>query len=284
MKWQTIVLFAAAGLISFGPAEARGNCRFPADAVVGKELFERFNGPLNECVWTRVQSNWGGLSETGDYSGGVVYDNIEEKAGPLVLRARGNLYNGPIRGLNSDGTVRPDGRRTGASIMSRQRYLGGRFEARVTIPPELGVVSAFWTYNNFTGPDGVEHNHEIDIEFPGRPLVDSPPSLDYVMLTTWVGLHQGQSTSDFKRLPATVTDGKFHVLRFDWLPPSGDTGGYVKFFVDGHPLLSTTTNIPSEPGNVWLGLWFPPLWAGSPEFDTVEMKVDWVRVSPLNER
>lgn len=270
------------GLLLLGSAGQAATCRFPADAVVSKELFYRFNGPLNECLWTKVQSNWGGLSETGDYSGGVLYANIEESGEPLILHAHGNLYNGRIRGLNSDDSVRPNGRRTGASIMSRQRYLGGRFEARVTIPAALGVVSAFWTYNNFTTQDGIEHNHEIDIEFPGRPIPDSPPSLDYVMLTTWVGLKKGQSTPAYKALPATVTDGKFHVLRFDWLPPEGGTGGYVKFFVDEHPLATTTTNIPTEPGNVWLGLWFPPVWAGTPDFDSVEMKVDWVRISPLD--
>ncbi len=282
MRQQTKLCCAAVGLICWGPACGLASCHFPADAVTGNALFEPFKAPLNACVWTKVQSNWGGLTETGDYSGGVLLDNIQEGGSPLVLHAHGNRYTGPIRGLNSDDTVRPDGRRTGAAIMTRQRFLGGRFEARVTVPDALGVVSAFWTYNNFTTRDGVEHNHEIDIEFPGRPRTDAPPSLKYVMLTTWVGLKDGQSTSALERLPASVTDGEFHVLRFDWLPPTDGSGGYVKFFIDGALLTTTTTNVPNEAGNVWLGLWFPPVWAGTPDFDSVEMKVDWVRVSPLD--
>jgi hypothetical protein len=282
MPRQTLITLAAASafLWSFGASAA--DCRYPADVVDGNDLAEKFDAPLNECVWTKVQSNWGGLSEAGDYSGGVLLSNIEERLGPLVLHAHGNRYQGPIRGMNSDGTERPDGQRTGAAIMSRQRFLGGRFEARVTIPAELGVVSAFWTYNNYTSRDGVEHNHEIDIEFPGRAVADDPPSLDYVMLTTWVGLKEGQSTSSFSHLPAAVADGKFHLLRFDWLPPEEGRGGYVKFYVDGHEMATTTTNVPTAPGNVWLGLWFPPVWAGTPDFDSVEMKVDWVHVSPLS--
>jgi hypothetical protein len=281
MPRPTVLSIATASLILFGAESAAADCRSPADVVDGKELIEKFDSPLNECIWTKIQSNWGGLSATGDYSGGVLLSNIEEGRGPLVLHAHGNQYKGSVRGMNSDGTLRPDGKRTGSAIMSRQRFLGGRFEARVTIPAELGVVSAFWTYNNFTSRDGVEHNHEIDIEFPGRPVEDAPPSLDYVMLTTWVGLEGGQSTSSLSRLPAPVTDGKFHILRFDWLPPEEGVGGYVKFFVDDKPLATTTSNVPSKPGNLWLGLWFPPIWAGTPNFGSVEMKVDWVRVSPL---
>ncbi|HEX2840199.1 glycoside hydrolase family 16 protein [Hyphomicrobium sp.] len=281
MKQSAKLYCTALGLIFSSSAWALAGCHVPADVVAGQELFETFKAPLNECVWTKVQSNWGGLTATGDYSGGVLLDNIQEGTWPLVLHAYGNRYNGPIRGLNSDDSVRPDGRRTGAAIMTRQRFLGGRFEVRATVPDALGVVSAFWTYNNFTTRDGVEHNHEIDIEFPGRPRTNAPPSLKYVMLTTWTGLKDGQSTSALERLPASVTDGKYHVLRFDWLPPSDGGAGYVKFFIDGALLTTTTTNVPSEPGNVWLGLWFPPEWAGTPDFDSVEMKVDWVRISPL---
>ncbi len=284
MKWPTQLCSASVLALLLASPGASAGCRLPADVTVKDELFDDFREPLNDCVWTRVQSNWGGLTEAGDYSGGVLLANIEEGPGPLVLHARGNYYKGPIRGFNSDDSVRPDGHRTGASIMTRQRYFGGRFEARVTIPAELGVVTAFWTFNNFTTQDGVEQNHEIDIEFPGHPAEDSPPNLRYVMLTTWTGLKTGQSTSVNRKLPAAVADGKYHVLRFDWVPPDAGKGGSVTYFVDGHELATTTTNVPSEPGNLWLGLWFPPEWAGTPNFDSVEMKVDWVRITPLEGR
>ena len=204
-------------------------------------------------------------------------------ASTIVLEAHGNHYSGPARGYNSDGTMRPDGRRTGAAIRSRQRFLGGRFEARVTIPAQLGVVSAFWSFfYEKTTTD--ERNHEIDIEFPGQASAHSPPALTHVTLSTWRGLAAGQSTAAFVKLPHAVADGAFHLLRFDWLPPSASQAPAVKFYIDDKLLHVARTNVPSEPANIWLGLWFPPQWAGKPEFTSVSMRVDWIRITPSRPR
>jgi Glycosyl hydrolases family 16 len=266
-----------------GAAEARTDCPEAADALSTREIFSDFTrGGLDSCDWIKVQSNWGGHTESGDYSGGVIKANVGERDGMLVLTAHGNRYDGDIRGYDRDGSMRPDGRRTGAAIMSRQRYLGGRFEARVTIPAVLGVASALWTFFYAETPGGAEENHEIDIEFPGRPSDDGAPSLGYVMFSTWRGLAKGQWTTAFEALPGTVTDGKFHDLRFDWHPPDVGSQGSVAFYIDGRLLETIRTNVPSKPGNVWLGLWFPPKWAGVPDFSTAEMKVDWIRISPLD--
>jgi beta-glucanase (GH16 family) len=256
------------------------DCPEAADTLSTRAIFAEFKRGLDSCEWIKVQSNWGGHSETGDYSGGVIKANIEERDGGLVLTARGNRYAGEVRGYDRDGTMRSDGRRTGAVIMSRQRYLGGRFEARVTIPADLGVASALWTFF-YEERNGTVENHEIDIEFPGRSSDEAAPSLRYVLLSTWRGLLKGEWTTVFKALPETVADGNFHVLRFDWDPPNARSDGSVAFYIDGRLLQTIGTNVPSKPGNVWLGLWFPPKWAGVPDFSTAEMKVDWVRISPL---
>jgi beta-glucanase (GH16 family) len=280
------ILVVLAGLLTMAQSAAGKPdtaCPEPANAVSTRALVDTFSGAIaGSCDWTIVQSNWGGHTAAGDYSGGVITANVGKRDGQLVLTARGNRYDGDIRGYDKDGTVRPDGRRTGAAIMSRQRYLGGRFEARVTIPPDLGVASALWTFFYAEPPDGggIE-NHEIDIELPGRANDDAPPSFRYVLLSTWRGLKTGEWTTAFQALPETVTDGKFHVLRFDWQPPSQQDPGFVAFYIDGRLLKTIRSNVPSRAGNLWLGLWFPRKWAGVPDFDTAEMTVDWVRITPL---
>jgi beta-glucanase (GH16 family) len=283
MQRRIIGIIAAAWLASPAwAAEADTTCP-EANAVSRRALYDTFSGDIAEsCDWTIVQSNWGGHTPAGDYSGGVIRANVGKRDGHLVLTARGNRYDGDIRGYDKDGTVRVDGRRTGAAIMSRQRYLGGRFEARVIIPPELGVASALWTFFYEEPADGSAiANHEIDIELPGRASDDAPPSFRYVLLSTWRGLEQDQWTTVFQPLTATVTDGKFHVLRFDWQPPAENDPGFVAFYIDGRLLQTIRTNVPSKPGNLWLGLWFPRTWAGVPDFSVTEMQVDWVRIAPL---
>ncbi len=285
-------LLALAALLLAKPASAadaneeHGNdpgkaCPEAADAVSTRALFTQFKGSaLDSCDWIAVQKNWGGHTDAGDYSGGVIRANIKKRDGRLVLTARGNRYEGDVRGHNSDGSVRPDGRRTGAAIMSRQRYLGGRFEARVTIPSDLGVASALWTFF-YEERHGTIENHEIDIELPGRPRDDAAPSYRYALLSTWRGVAKGEWTTVFKALTQTIADGKFHVLRFDWLPPAAGADGSVAFYIDGRLIETIRKDIPSQPGNLWLGLWFPLNWAGVPDFAIAEMKVDWVRITPL---
>lgn len=279
-----LVISGTVTLVSAVAEMPNASCPVPENTLsTTNRLFDDFtDGKVNSSLWEKVQANWGGLTEDGDYSGGVLKENIGDDDGKLALFARGNAYEGPIRGRNSDGTIRPDGRRTGAAIMSRERYLGGRFEARVTIPAKLGVVSAMWTFFYEKTDDGVEHNHEIDIEFPGQENAGGKPRLDYVSLTTWRGLRQGQSKTVFWALPEAVADGKFHILRFDWVPPDAQSPGVVTFYIDGNQLAVIKTNVPSKPGNLWLGLWFPPKWAGEPEFSEAVMKVDWVRIAPPN--
>jgi len=280
------ILIALIGLLWAGPAAADRpgkNCREAENAISTRALFDKFSGPIAEsCDFTIVQLNWGGHTAMGDYSGGVIKANVGKRDGRLVLTARGNRYDGAVRGYDKDGTVRPDGRRTGAAVMSRQRYLGGRFEARVTVPPVLGVASALWTFVYEELPDGGPiENHEIDIELPGRASDAAAPSFRYVLLSTWRGLEKGHRTTAFQSLPETVTDGKFHVLRFDWQPPSEKDEGFVALYIDRRLLKTIRSSVPSKAGNLWLGLWFPRKWAGVADFGIAEMKIDWVRITPL---
>jgi beta-glucanase (GH16 family) len=251
------------------------------EACVDRPILEEdfSNGQLDACSWILVRENWGGKVEDEDYNGGVVPENVSVGDGMVHLRAHGNRYVGDIRGIASDGHARPDGRRTGAAIMTRQRFLGGRFEARVRMITKLGVCSAMWTFFYDNEPGKPVRNHEIDIEFPGREHIDAPPSFQHVALTTWTGLEPGQSRTEFR--PLGGDEEQFHTLRFDWQPTTAASSGYVDFYIDGALVYSAHTNIPSEPAPLWLGVWFPKDWAGTPDFGDAEMLVDWVRISPL---
>jgi beta-glucanase (GH16 family) len=246
-------------------------------------FYDDFSMPeLDRCRWSAVEENWGGKSGDEDYNGGVTPANVEIVEGEARLSALGNFYTGPVRGTGSDGRPRPNGRRAGAAIMTRQRFLGGRFEARVAIAARFGVCSAMWTYFHESLPGLPERNHEIDIEFPGREHINAPPSFRHVAFTTWTGLVNGQSTTAFRALSGD--DADFRILRFDWYPPINGSGGRVDFYMDDQLLYTALENVPSEPAPLWLGVWFPQVWAGQPDFVKAVMRVDWVRIAPVADR
>ncbi len=214
---------------------------------------------LDHCDWEIVTSNWGGRTpDGGDYSGGVIEENVRIDEGGLVLKANGNLYEGPLRGRGSDGRLRPDGKRTGAAIRSKRFFRGGRFEACVTIPRELGVVSALWTFRYEEVPGGAPRNHEIDIEFPGQRDAATPVDLDHVNFTTWTGLGENGHTTAFRPLSSRASDGNFHLLRFDWQPPADNTEGQVDFYIDDQLHATITSTVPDLPANCGLAFGFRP--------------------------
>jgi hypothetical protein len=55
-------------------------------------------------------------------------------------------------------------------------------------------------------------------DYNGGVVADAPVSFDHITLTAWTGLKPGQSTAAFRALPASIADGKFHRLMFDWRP------------------------------------------------------------------
>ncbi len=286
-QWRGAVsVYSAVALIFayfFSPASSVSFSCAEQDIVSNEPLYDDFSGSgIDHCKWSAVRANWGGQKDGEDYNGGVVPGNVSIRDHALVLTARGNLYAGPVQGIDSNGNLRENGRRSGAALMTRHRYLGGRFEASVKIVEHFGAVSAMWTFFYDELPGGTVRNHEIDIEFPGNANADSAPSFDHVTLTSWTGLKPGESTAAFRTLPASLADGKFHRLTFEWNPPTADNPGSVVFSIDGNELAVTRTNVPSEPANLWLGTWFPPDWAGVPDFNQAEMLVNWVRITPLS--
>ena len=133
----------------------------------------------------RAHKQWGGAN------GGVSADNVtlDTTAGIATLTACGDLYTGPVLGVDREG--RPSGlnKRIGACLVTRDYF--GPASYRVLVKPltQKGACNALWTFHYEEGypgspvttsmqADGLHQNgnivdgyfmvrnHEIDIEFP----------------------------------------------------------------------------------------------------------------------
>ena len=105
-------------LFSVITAAVLGFTAFPqiADAEASGVFFDDFSGTqLDTHKWLIAEKNWGGtVTENGtitDYNGGVLAENVSVSDGNLILTGYGNQYEGEVRGINRDGTRRPDGKR-----------------------------------------------------------------------------------------------------------------------------------------------------------------------------
>lgn len=256
---------------------------------------EDFNSPtLDLKTWLVAKKQWGGIG----VNGGVVPENVSVVDGKLVLEAHGDLYDGPVKGVNRFGIPMAHGRRVGAAIATREYFGSGRFEVRAKIAPKLGVCSSFFTlhYDETSLADGAHPagsgdgsviNHEINIELPGRPQPDavSDVSFKHGLFNTWRGVEPGQYHDGYVLLPRPVDDGRYHVYRFDWHTGDDSPTGQprVDFYIDDQLIHTSPAHIPTRAGRFWIGLWFPNKWAGQPRFDQTKMYVDWVRITPYRE-
>jgi beta-glucanase (GH16 family) len=250
-------------------------------------LFDDFTGQhLDPLKWYVVEKNWGGKDGTIDYNGGVVAENVHVQNGRLHLRATGNQYDGPLRGINRDGSRRADGKRTGSAIATRDYFGPGRYEVRMRIIPHLGVVSAMWTLHHQEALDTGIVNHEIDIELPGRANDNAPAGFDYALMNTWIGERQHQHTTRYVPLSVGplstgMDDNQFHVYRFDWHAETFISAGKVLFYIDDRLQTTIDTHVPFYRSRFYIGAWFPKHWAGIPDFDRAAIEIDWVRITPF---
>lgn len=236
-------------------------------AAFAQALFDDFNGKkLDRSVWKKANRKWG-AHRSGIGHGGVVSANVFIKGGNLVLRANGDLYTGPIKGVGQS-------QRVGGAISTIRRFASGRYEIRAKTLPRLGALSAFWTFHYSN--DSV--NHEIDLEIPGKDSLGKY-DLNWGLLTNWRGLSEESHRSVNKHL-GRLTDGDYHVYRFDWYAGSEIEAGKVEWYVDGTLIHTEHEVVPTIPSNFWLGVWFP-WWIGPARFYTDYMFIDWVRITPF---
>lgn len=241
---------------------------------------------LDTDKWLIAEKNWGGTvtenGETVDYNGGVVSENVAVHDGALVLTGLGDLYEGEQRGINRDGSQRSDGKRCGGAIATREYYASGSYEIRAKVAPVLGCCSAMWTFEyeeDYLGDDVKITNHEIDIEFPGRDG-NGDFSLSHALCTTWI------TEEDYKTESVNCgnqADDEFHTYRFDWHTGSDTETPRVEYYFDDVLTYASYDDIPTNESRFWLGLWFPKYWAGTPDFDTTEFVIDYVKITPFHE-
>ncbi|MCQ2417470.1 MAG: family 16 glycosylhydrolase [Oscillospiraceae bacterium] len=286
MKKGVSLFLSAAMLLSVSPASV-SQTTAAADTDV---FYEDFSGEtLDSDKWLVAYKNWGGkVTENGvkvDYNGGVIPQNISVNNGKLILKGNGNLYDGDLKGINKDGSLRSDGKRTGAAIATKEYFASGSYEIMAKAAPELGACSAIWTFEYEEDWDtGEITNHEIDIEMPGRPKSEKKnQSFQYALCNTWIGENEGEYKTGYTDIGVNQADGAFHKYRFDWHTGDQNEKARVEFYFDDVLTYTSTEYIPTKEGRLWLGLWFPNAWAGTPDFDETDFEIDYIRITPFHE-
>jgi hypothetical protein len=257
-------------------------------------LFDDFeNDTLDPNKWLVVKKGWGGENN------GVIPENVSIENGILKLRGYGDLHDGL--------------KRAGAAIATRDYYASGSYEVRARLAPDLGACSAFWSFHydekfpnerEYWEEGNPKRNTEIDWEFPtamsdGR--TDDPISQNNLRANSWGGTLGGEGAHHPGRVETdTNMSNDWHTYRYDWHSTGtpDDPTPRIEFFIDDKKVYEIKgaswgqDNIGEIASRFWLGLWFPAAgwaptgdvgWAGSPNFDTTCLEIDWVKITPFNE-
>jgi len=245
-------------------------------------FFDDFNEGFDFSKWYVIKKAF------GVNNGGMVPLNVNIKPDYLVLSGNGDLYTGPIVGVQKVGSSYPYTTRTtrvGGGVFTQKYFGSGTFEVRAKVMPYYGAYSAFWTF--YYAEDGLDiTNHEIDIELPGRPGDGQPASFDYMLGNTFQTETDVQTNYIHQRANTlfALNDGLFHTYKIDWFAGSSYRGNVltaprVKFYIDDILVGTNTQFVPYIAGRFWIGIWFPDVVAGTPNFVTGDMYVDWVRIT-----
>lgn len=234
-------------------------------------------GAIDPDRWYAVRANFD--SWHAYYSGGVVPENLYVRDGILHCEAHGDRYAGDVFGADESGRPRKD--RVGACASTRGFFASGRYEVRARVAPVLGVCSAMWTLSC-----GTNKNQEVAFQLPGRPAAANEDiGFGYALCSAAVGEKNHEYQRKYAPLPQAQDDGAFHVYRFDW--HTGDAAGTiaprVEFYVDGVLVATNDDHVPTRAARFRIGAWFPKGWAGTPDFDTRLLEIDWVRITPFHE-
>lgn len=243
--------------------------------IKAQAFFDDFtSATVNTAEWNIANQVWGNVAGRRS-NGGVVPQNVRITNGNLVIEAHGNQYTGPVAGHGQN-------TRVGGAIYTKRQFASGSYEVRAKIVPNAGALSAFWTYYY----ENDNYNHEIDFEMPGRNQPPNSPatsSLDYGLATSWRGVGAAQHKVNDVYFGNQV-DGNYHLYRFEWHTGGNGQAARVEWYYDNR-LVATNTDpavIPNHISNFWVGVWFP-WWIAEPNFNTLYMYVDWVRITPFNE-
>jgi hypothetical protein len=262
-------------------------------------FYDKFSGPLDVSTWESVDQLWGQSAIVAYQHGGVISENVSTNYGFLILRSLGDAYQGSLRGANGAA------HRLGAVIKSKDRFASGRFEVKMKVlqAPDVGVLSAAWLFwykdisknvdlaayekakaaGNIPNSDStIVLNHEVDIEVKGVKLGNT-------IYTNWIGIKNGEYESKESDITKELNDNAFHVYRWDWHTGGNGEIARVEYYIDNDLMRTNFSKVPYIASYFYVGNWFA-WWAGNdtgtykaPAFDTKEMLVDWVKITPFYE-
>ncbi|CDE16610.1 o-glycosyl hydrolase family 16 [Clostridium sp. CAG:288] len=240
-------------------------------------FFDDFTNGVSKDNWYIGKQAWGGSN------GGVIPENINyTDDGVLVITGNGSYYDaGDVKGV---GDVK-DGRYTGGALISKFLTQSGRYEIKMKVLPRQGACTAFWTFAY--NLDTLE-NHEIDIELPGGNR-SGTVTFENVLNTNYIT--EQMNISFDTNLTKTISDvsnevylndGEWHVYGFDWYTNPEQ----IVYYVDGKITAISNAFVPSMQSRLWVGAWFPiaSAFVGSPEFETDNMYVDYVKYIPFEDQ
>lgn len=228
---------------------------------------------LNKDSWLVANGYW------GTNNGGVSQDNVSiTEDGTLALGGNGLYY--AKNEIESYGSYK-DGRKCGASLISTFKALPGHYEIKMKVHPRIGACTAFWTYGNRSVEGQENDNAEIDIELPGGSK-SGKITFKKALYTNWITENASDSieadVADCGN-PQTVAynDDEWHTYGFDWYTDPE----MVVYYVDGKITNVSTTFVPTLAGRLWVGVWFPNGFTGTPEFERDYMYVDYIKYNPF---
>ena len=237
-------------------------------------FFDSFE-TLNPDNWVVGQGYWG-LN-----NGGVSPDNVSiTDDGVLALRGNGNYY--AKNEVTSYGAYR-DGRKCGATLISKFGVAPGHYEIKMKVFPRQGACTAFWTYANRAVPGQVDNeNAEIDIELPGGSK-SGKITFKKSLNTNWITENAVDSVEyaikdvDPSADYVAYNDGEWHTFGFDWYTDPE----CVVYYCDGVITNISNIFIPTLEGRLWVGVWFPNGFTGVANFETDFMYVDYIMYNPF---
>ncbi len=236
---------------------------------------------------------WG--SQTGRWGQSAGENQYYTDGNNITVDADGNLVISVRRERTPDGLGAPYNY-TSARVVTYGKQsigVGTRVEARIQVPPDSGLLPAFWTV-------GLEPGHEFDWPRQGEiDIMEIPGFGTPVSRRTWTGnIHgpaKGNNGTDVKMddidadLGVDLSAG-FHTYGMDWYADR------IVWRVDGVEVGQVTKAQYEARGGDWTpfsGAWEHYLilnvavgnpWTGDPSASVpmnAEMKVDWVRAYQL---
>ncbi|MCD8194958.1 MAG: glycoside hydrolase family 16 protein [Coprobacillus sp.] len=242
-----------------------------------RNIDEHFEGGMDDSKWYALEGAWHNTDSTAPHNGmkhrNLYYTETPSGSTYLAIKGKGYYYTGDDFEYN-----KPEG----GCIISKDHLGPGRYEIEMAALPREGAVSAMWTYCTTTGNEATSQN-EIDIELGGTT---NGTQFENLWSTTWTK----QSVKDTDTIDVTdylyTNDGQIHKYTFDWYTNYQGTGEKrVDWFIDGIFMDSITGNaVPEYDTPLWIGVWFPPLWAGNPSFVEDYMVVKSVTYTAFENR